>query len=487
MAIAKQRRSTYDVIGPPIPRSTTTTTTTASAKLVAETSNPQRNGSGVNAVLLARPLVNKATASTAKAKTSLSSTTSGPPVLKIDLKAHSKPQFRQAVAMQYYNEFLRIYKPLGSLGCQLATTHAIDQEKSVHTKTNQGSYRSLASSILQRLKKRPEATMEHDTGIDGEWVDPATIKTTLASDIWSEVAKYVHPIEKLKDNGYPVEIPQEGDVIKEKMVDDVIQECDRCHKQFVVHATLEEGDKAVCQYHDRRITRRLVNGERIKLHACCDGIQGSTGCRDGPHVFKEDNFGLLHHRIPFVKASPRDREAEKKEEEKGEGKKKHRVVAMDCEMCYTAGGFELIRISAVGHDGKTILDELVKPKHEIFDLNSRFSGITSLDGAKYDLEQARDHFLDLIDEDTVIIGQSLENDFKVLRLVHNQVVDTAMLFLHPFHNQGHRYSLQILAKQHLKINIQDGEHGHDSFEDAKTCLDLVRVWIEKDKQGIKIV
>ena len=40
--------------------------------------------------------------------------------------------------------------------------------------------------------------------------------------------------------------------------------------------------------------------------------------------------------------------------------------------CYTTGGFEMIRISVVDYKGTTILDELVKPKHEILDLNSRF-------------------------------------------------------------------------------------------------------------------
>lgn len=51
----------------------------------------------------------------------------------------------------------------------------------------------------------------------------------------------------------------------------------------------------------------------------------------------------------------------------------------------------------------------------------------SLDGAKYDLEQARALFLELIDGDTIIIGHSLENDFKVLRLIHTRVIDTAMV------------------------------------------------------------
>jgi len=95
----------------------------------------------------------------------------GPPVLKIEIMAHSKPQFRQAVATQYYNEFLRIYAPLTEVGPCLATAHAVDQEKAVHMKTNVGSYRSQASSILQRLKKRPVAMDESDVGIDGVWVE----------------------------------------------------------------------------------------------------------------------------------------------------------------------------------------------------------------------------------------------------------------------------------------------------------------------------
>lgn len=221
--------------------------------------------------------------------------------------------------MQYYSEFLRIYAPLGNAGSNLATAHAVDQEKAVHSKTNQGSYRSLASSILQRLKKRPVAISEQDVGIDGDWVDPADAPAP-EKDVWADVSKYVHPIEKLAANGYPVTIPEGS--FREM---DPVQECERCHKQFEVSTTLAEHDKAVCQYHDRRITRRLVNGERIKLHACCDGVQGSPGCRDGPHVFKEDDFLQLHHRIPFVKADLASPDARK-------GKKKHAVVAMDCEM-----------------------------------------------------------------------------------------------------------------------------------------------------------
>ncbi|KAF9349603.1 RNA exonuclease 3 [Mortierella sp. AD094] len=304
-----------------------------------------------SAVLLSRPQVARKVA-VVSSPTKISgpnSNISGPPVLKIDLRAHSKPQFRQTVATQYYNEFLRIYGSLSEVGSSLATQHAIDQEKAVHSKTNQGSYRSIAATVLQRLKKRPAATSDFDVGIDGEWVDPSLkMKEDHMSDqIWKGASKYIQTVEELELNGYPISMPSG---LPPPL--DIIQTCDRCQKQFERSEPLTDEGKLECRFHERRIRTRTQNG-----------------------------------------------------------------------------GFELIRISVIDKTGKPIMDELVKPKNTVLDLNSRFSGITSLDCAKYTLEQARDRFLELISNDTIIIGQSLENDFKVLRLIHTCVIDTAMVRL----------------------------------------------------------
>ncbi|KAI1295145.1 RNA exonuclease 3 [Mortierella claussenii] len=424
-----------------------------------------RSSTTGGAVLLARPHVTAKVSGCADSKSAVA--TSGPPVLKIDLRAHSKPQFRQAVATQYYKEFLRIYAPLSQKGSSLATAHALDQENAVHSKTNQGSYRSLAATTLQRLKKRPVANNDDDVGIDGLWLDPSLKckEDQVLDEVWKKASGYTLSLQQLEANGYPVTIPSG---VPPPL--DATQICDRCQKSFARSSSAIDVDQLSCQYHERRLRTKTQNGERIKYFPCCDGAQGSQGCLQGPHVFKEDDFLCLHGRTPFVE-TPKDTYS---------NQLPHEVVAMDCEMCYTAGGFELIRISVIDKAGKPVLDELVKPKHTVLDLNSRFSGITSLEGTKYSLEQARDRLFEIINKDTIIIGQSLENDFKVLRLVHTRVIDTAVLYPHPRHQQNVRYSLQTLAKQHLRVIIQDSEDGHDSFEDAKTCLDLVRLKIQKD-------
>ncbi|KAI8596195.1 hypothetical protein EDD21DRAFT_388996, partial [Dissophora ornata] len=129
---------------------------------------------------------------------------------------------------QYYNEFLRIYKPLADTGSNLASSYAVDQEKAVHSKTNQGSYRSLASSVLQRLKKRPFAISEEDVGIDGEWLHPQLkAKENLALDIWRGASKYVQILEELEANRNPIDIPKGSPPPLEET-----QICDSCQKQF---------------------------------------------------------------------------------------------------------------------------------------------------------------------------------------------------------------------------------------------------------------
>ena len=73
----------------------------------------------------------------------------------------------------------------------------------------------------------------------------------------------------------------------------------------------------------------------------------------------------------------------------------------------------------------------------------------------------------------VLLGHSLESDLRALRLVHDTVVDTSVVFPH---NKGPPFkrALRTLVQEKLRRIIQDSVDGHDSKEDALACLDLMK-------------
>ncbi|KAK3827023.1 MAG: hypothetical protein J3R72DRAFT_405937 [Linnemannia gamsii] len=160
---------------------------------------------------------------------------------------------------------------------------------------------------------------------------------------------------------------------------------------------------------------------------------------------------------------------------------KRKLIAMDCEMCLTAEGSELTRISLLGEDGKVIYDELVLPINPITDYLTQYSGMTEerLSGVKTRLADVQLKLKELITYDTILIGHSLENDMKVLKFAHPFIIDTSKAYHHT-RGPPSRPSLKWLAHRWLTRRIQNGgEKGHNSVEDALTCMDLIKLKIEQ--------
>ena len=73
---------------------------------------------------------------------------------------------------------------------------------------------------------------------------------------------------------------------------------------------------------------------------------------------------------------------------------------------------------------------LVKPQHKIRNYLTQYSGITEdmLQDVTTSLEDVQKALQELLPEDAIIIGQSLNFDLVSLRMFHPYVIDTSVCF-----------------------------------------------------------
>jgi RNA exonuclease 1 len=122
---------------------------------------------------------------------------------------------------------------------------------------------------------------------------------------------------------------------------------------------------------------------------------------------------------------------------------------------------------------------LQKPDNMISDYLTQFSGVSAgdLSGITTRLTDVQAKLLSLLTPNTILVGHSLENDMKALKLFHSRLIDTCVSFPHP-RGPPFRSALRHLTKQHLGREIQMSDKGHCSQEDALATMELTQLKIK---------
>ncbi|KAH8361350.1 hypothetical protein KR200_007553 [Drosophila serrata] len=153
------------------------------------------------------------------------------------------------------------------------------------------------------------------------------------------------------------------------------------------------------------------------------------------------------------------------------------MFGVDCEMCRTVAGLnELTRISIVDEQYKTVYETLVMPDNRISDYLTQYSGITEdiMKKVTKRLDQVQTEVSALLPPDAILVGQSLNSDLNAMRMMHPYVIDTSVCF-NISGVRRRKSKLKHLAQTFLQETIQDNKEGHDSIEDSRATLKLVKM------------
>ncbi|ANB14894.1 Rex3p [Sugiyamaella lignohabitans] len=400
----------------------------------------------------------------------------------------------------------------------LVTSPATHPQRMSYLKTI---YSTLISTSKHALPKKLAIHLEHKTASTSTTVSyPMNIRTLVkniraghyseesmakrkraikksTSELYrNELEKLIVPPEILKTRSYELTLPPTTG----RQFDSAMRTtCDRCGSPFQIN----NKEPTICRFHQLRRLYDPVKKKRSDIFPCCSQPVGESNgcCQTTRHVFKIDDAEVLASIIPYTTAPPHHTSENNSTEgpattasatamtsnstETSNTKSRLFAAAIDCEMAYTTFGMELIRLTVVDWDtGKTVLDRTTYPYGDVIDLNTRFSGVHSLEdgitvnNVKYDtitFKKARELLFDFVDSATILVGHGLENDLRCLRLCHTRVVDTALRY--PDLKPTRTHSLRELAFTYLGRTIQTGEH--DSSEDAIAAMDIVKQNIKR--------
>ncbi|CUS25025.1 LAQU0S25e00210g1_1 [Lachancea quebecensis] len=381
----------------------------------------------------------------------------------LDLKTQPAPyQSRYMVLQKMLKTLEKFHSASPELGKKAVEIEAAVAKKSASSQ----SYRFNASVVLRDILKSKGKLDCLEPSSKKRGTNASAIKLTKSQAMEALQAVLVDQAT-LAANGYNTGgVSEIIEQVNDTDNQGIYTTCIRCNTKFRKDQIMSP---TTCRFH---VQRKKYNREtRQGEYACCGETTSSSsflalGCKTlVHHVFRAETFSEMERISPFHKTS--------------QVQGKTNVLALDCEMAFTSCGYELIRLTIVDFfTSKVLYDEIVRPFGEVIDLNSEFSGVHVIkEETSVSFSEMLKKILheSLINKNSILIGHGLENDLNVMRLIHDKIIDTAILY-----PRGHyKSSLKDLAFEVVSRRIQTGEH--DSSEDAIATMSVL-----KSKLGIPL-
>ncbi|XP_045619841.2 RNA exonuclease 1 homolog [Procambarus clarkii] len=207
--------------------------------------------------------------------------------------------------------------------------------------------------------------------------------------------------------------------------------CQRCKTSYSVDELGYSTTPSTCAYH----WSKLSTGSE-PIYYCCRRNQSSPACSTAPqHVSDGIEPNNL---IGFISTQHNN----------FIGKKG--IFAIDCEMVFTTAGMDVAAISIVDSNCEKVYETLVVPDAPIIDFNTKHSSLTRQQflGVTTRLQDVHNKLLTLVDSHTILVGHGLNNDLLRLKVIHDNIVDTSVLYPHP-RGLPFKAALVFLQNKHL--------------------------------------
>ncbi|XP_065434456.1 RNA exonuclease 1 homolog isoform X3 [Chrysemys picta bellii] len=407
------------------------------------------------------------------------------PVIPTEFGAKVPTNIRQRYLNLFIDECLKFCS-----SSQEAFDKALSEEKVAYERsTSRNIYLNVAVNTLKKLrslvpnsppcvnKTSNRKVVSHEAVLGGKLAAKTSFTLNQSGNLRAEdltgaalyrrLKEYLLTEEQLKENGYPMPHPEKAGravvftVEEKKTTDSSCRVCCRCGTEYMVSASGNCIRKEECLHHWGRLRKQRVPGGWETHYSCCSGAVGSPGCQVAKQHVQDgrkenlEGFVKTFEKLPTTNGYPG-------------------IYALDCEMCYTKQGLELTRVTVINSDLKVVYDTFVKPDNKVVDYNTRFSGVTEedLENASITLRDVQAVLLNMFSADTILIGHSLESDLFALKLIHNTVVDTAVVFPHRL-GLPYKRALRMLMADYLKRIIQDNGETSETGETGTLLSHLI--------------